>query len=74
MPHEEGMEADKNGLIWLDKPQLFHQVMANELSMKQSLLISAVQQLIAAAAFNEKVNAAARKRNLGISSQKTITR
>ncbi|CZV73195.1 alpha/beta hydrolase [Enterobacter cloacae] len=55
----KGMEADKNGLIWLDKPQLFHQVMANELSMKQSLLISAVQQPIAAAAFNEKVNAAA---------------
>ncbi len=71
----KGMEADKNGLIWLDKPQLFHQVMANELSMKQSLLISAVQQPIAAAAFNEKVNAAAwREKPSGISSQKTITR
>lgn len=55
----EGMEADKNGLIWLDKPELFHQVMANELSIKQSLLLSAVQQPIAAAAFNEKVDAAA---------------
>lgn len=55
----KGMEADNNGLIWLDKPELFHQVMANELSIKQSLLLSSVQQPIAAAAFNEKVNSAA---------------
>jgi pimeloyl-ACP methyl ester carboxylesterase len=30
-----GMEADKNGLIWLDEPEFFHQVMANELSIKE---------------------------------------
>jgi len=53
------MEADKNGLIWLDKPELFHQVMANDMSLKQSQLLAAVQQPIAAAAFKEKVNAAA---------------
>jgi len=55
----KGMEPDKNGFIWLDKPELFHQVMANDLGIKHSLPLSAVQQPIAAAAFNEKVNAAA---------------
>lgn len=55
----KGMEADKNGLIWLDEPSQFHQVMANDLSIKQSLLLAAVQQPIAAAAFKEKVNVAA---------------
>lgn len=55
----KGMEADKNGLIWLDEPGLFHQVMANEISIKKSQLLAAVQQPVAAAAFQEKVKEAA---------------
>lgn len=54
-----GMEADKNGLIWLDDRQMFQQVMANEISIKRSELLAAVQQPIAAAAFLEKVKEAA---------------
>ena len=44
-----GMEADKNGLIWLDEPEFFHQVMANELSIKKSRQLAAVQQAFDAA-------------------------
>ncbi|EPT9139296.1 TPA: alpha/beta fold hydrolase [Klebsiella michiganensis] len=55
----EGLEADKNGLIWLDKPEIFHEVMANDISEKQSQLLAAMQQPMAAAAFTEKVKAAA---------------
>lgn len=54
-----GMEADKNGLIWLDEPEFFHQVMANELSIKKSRQLAAVQQPVAATAFQEKVKEAA---------------
>lgn len=54
----EGMEADKNGFIWLDDPDLFHKIMANDISLKQSRLLAAQQQPIAAAAFIEKVDMA----------------
>lgn len=55
----EGMEPDKHGFIWLDDPHFFHRVMANDTSIKKSKQLAAVQQPIAAAAFMEKVNAAA---------------
>ncbi|SFE43939.1 Pimeloyl-ACP methyl ester carboxylesterase [Phytobacter palmae] len=55
----DGMQADKNGLIWLDNPEMFHKVMANDLPWHQARLLAAAQQPIAAKAFNEKVNQAA---------------
>lgn len=55
----EGMTADKNGLIWLDNPDAFHQVMANDIPLKQAQLLAAAQQPIAASAFAEKVTQAA---------------
>lgn len=55
----EGMEADKNGLIWLDDANAFHQIMANDLSASQARLLAAQQQPIAAGAFSEKIETAA---------------
>lgn len=55
----EGMQSDQNGLIWLDNPDMFHQVMANDLTLPQARLLAAVQQPIAAKAFDEKVSHAA---------------
>ena len=57
----EGLKPDRDGLIWLDDPTLFHDVMANDVSDKKSRLLSAVQQPIAAQAFTEKVQQAASK-------------
>ena len=54
-----GLQADKNGLIWLDNPEMFHNVMANDLPEPQARLLAAAQQPIAAKAFSEKVNLAA---------------
>jgi len=55
----EGMTADKNGLIWLDDAQAFHQVMANDLSESQARMWAAAQQPIAALAFSQNVRHAA---------------
>lgn len=55
----EGMQSDQNGLIWLDNPDMFHQVMANDLTLPQARLLAAMQQPIAAKAFDEKVSHAA---------------
>jgi len=55
----EGMQADSNGLIWLDDPKIFHDVMANDVSQKKAALLAAAQQPIAARAFAEKVTQAA---------------
>ncbi|MDV2900291.1 alpha/beta hydrolase [Phytobacter diazotrophicus] len=54
-----GMQPDNNGLIWLDNPEIFQNVMANDLPEPQARLLAAAQQPIAAKAFNEKVNHAA---------------
>lgn len=54
-----GMQPDNNGLIWLDNPEMFQNVMANDLPEPQARLLAAAQQPIAAKAFNEKVNHAA---------------
>lgn len=55
----KGMSADKNGLIWLDNPDVFRQVMANDMPLSQARLLTSVQQPIAVAAFSEKLQMAA---------------
>lgn len=55
----EGMQADKNGLIWLDDADSFHRMMANDLPASQARLLAAQQQPVAAGAFMEKVQKAA---------------
>ncbi len=55
----DAMQADKNGLIWLDDPTAFHKKMANDLTRVQANLLAAVQQPIAGVAFSGKVNTAA---------------
>lgn len=55
----EGMAADRDGLIWLDNADAYHQLMANDLSHYQARLLAAAQQPIAARVFSEKVQHAA---------------
>jgi len=55
----EGLEPDKNGLIWLDDAKTFQHVMANDLPEKQAKLLASVQQPIAAQAFTQKISEAA---------------
>ncbi|WP_205703718.1 alpha/beta fold hydrolase [Herbaspirillum huttiense] len=55
----EGLAPDANGLIWLDDPRAFGQVMANDLGTDEVARLTAVQQPIAAAAFTENIGRAA---------------
>ncbi len=55
----EGLAPDASGLIWLDNPQVFGQVMAQDLAQDEIARLAAVQQPIAASAFSEKVAHAA---------------
>ncbi|ONN56829.1 alpha/beta hydrolase [Acinetobacter genomosp. 33YU] len=55
----EGLEPDKNGLIWLDDAKTFQHVMANDLPEKQAKLLASVQQPIAGQAFTQKISEAA---------------
>jgi alpha-beta hydrolase superfamily lysophospholipase len=50
----EGLAPDASGLIWLDNPQVFGQVMAQDLAQDEIAKLAAVQQPIAASAFSEK--------------------
>lgn len=55
----EGLHADQHGLIWLDDPVLYHRVMANDVSHRRTLQLTATQQPIAARAFHDIVQHAA---------------
>lgn len=55
----EGLVPDDQGLIWLDDPQAFQQVMAADLPMKKVQELAAVQQPISADSFAGKVRHAA---------------
>jgi len=55
----EGLAPDAAGLIWLDKPQIFGQVMAHDLAQDEIAMLTAVQQPIAASAFGEQIAHAA---------------
>jgi pimeloyl-ACP methyl ester carboxylesterase len=55
----EGMQPDQQGLIWLDDPQAFGQVMANDVAPEQVRHLAAVQQPIAASTFSERIGHAA---------------
>lgn len=55
----QGMSVDKNGLIWLDDPETFRKVMANDIPIQRAAQLAAAQQPIAARAFNGTVSYAA---------------
>ncbi|WP_437216103.1 alpha/beta fold hydrolase [Pectobacterium sp. LFLA-215] len=57
----EGMSPDANGLIWLDNPEQYREVMAGDVSLKKAQALAAVQQPIAAKAFGDRVQQAAWK-------------
>lgn len=54
-----GLQPDAEGMIWLDDPQRFHQVMAADLPLAKARELAAVQQPIAAASFAERIPQAA---------------
>jgi pimeloyl-ACP methyl ester carboxylesterase len=54
-----GLAADAHGMLWLDQPAQFRQVMAADVPLKQARLLAAVQQPIASASFGGKVGHAA---------------
>lgn len=57
----EGMAPDANGLIWLDNPEQYREVMAGDVPLKKAQALAAVQQPIAAKAFGDSVQKAAWK-------------
>ncbi|EJM70512.1 putative hydrolase or acyltransferase of alpha/beta superfamily [Pseudomonas sp. GM50] len=54
-----GLSPDADGLLWLDDPAQFHQVMGADLAMSNAQFLSSVQQPIAAVCFAAKVKHAA---------------
>ncbi|MFZ6769039.1 alpha/beta fold hydrolase [Undibacterium sp. Di26W] len=55
----EGLTPDKEGLIWLDDPVAYRQVMAGDVSVPKARLLAATQQPISARTFADKVTTAA---------------
>ena len=55
----QGMQPDQRGLIWLDDPDAYRQVMAGDVPMSSVRVLAATEQPIAAAAFDGKVTTAA---------------
>lgn len=55
----DGLQADEHGMLWLDQPAQFRQVMAADVPLKQARLLAAVQQPIAMASFGGKIDHAA---------------
>ena len=55
----EGMKPDADGLIWLDDPKAYAQVMAGDVPRAKVRMLAATQQPMAAAAFEGKVTQAA---------------
>jgi pimeloyl-ACP methyl ester carboxylesterase len=54
-----GFMPDADGLIWLDDPGRFHQVMAADLPMEKARALASIQQPIAAAGFADRIQNAA---------------
>lgn len=55
----EGLVPDNNGLVWLDDPEAYAQVMAGDVLRECVAVLAATQQPMAAAAFAEKIGQAA---------------
>ena len=53
------MAIDGNGLIWLDNPDVFRHMIANDIPEPRARVLAAAQQPIAASAFVDKVGEAA---------------
>jgi pimeloyl-ACP methyl ester carboxylesterase len=54
-PAMKGLQPDQDGLIWLDTPEKYKMIMANDLSMDTAELLVSTQKPIAADAFTNKV-------------------
>lgn len=54
-----GLTPDEDGLVWLDTPEPFHQLMAGDLPLARARQLATVQQPIAARSFGEPVTQAA---------------
>lgn len=55
----EGLKPDADGLIWLDDPKAYAQVMAGDVAPAKVRVLAAMQQPIAAATFEGRVGQAA---------------
>lgn len=55
----EGLAPDKEGLIWLDDPVAYRQIMAGDVPVPKVRLLAATQQPISARTFGDKVTTAA---------------
>lgn len=55
----EGMAPDKDGLLWLDDPVAYRNIMAGDISIAQVAVLAATQQPISVHAFTDKVSTAA---------------
>ncbi len=55
----EGLAPDREGLIWLDDPVAYRQVMAGDVPLPKVRLLAATQQPISARTFGDKVTTAA---------------
>jgi pimeloyl-ACP methyl ester carboxylesterase len=55
----EGFKPDPAGLVWLDDPAAFHNVMGSDLPMPLARSLAAVQKPIAASSFGDAVSHAA---------------
>ena len=55
----DGLVPDANGLVWLDDPHTFADVMAGDVSPARVAVLAAAQQPISAGAFGEKIQQAA---------------
>lgn len=55
----DGLTPDKEGLLWLDDPAAYRQVMAGDVSASKARLLAATQQPISVRTFADKVTTAA---------------
>lgn len=55
----DGLVPDENGLVWLDDPDTFAHVMADDVPRERVALLAATQQPISAKVFGEKIQQAA---------------
>ncbi|KAF1020866.1 MAG: Pyrethroid hydrolase [Paracidovorax wautersii] len=55
----EGLQPDAQGLVWLDDPEAYRQVMAGDVAPARARVLAATQQPISASAFSGRISQAA---------------
>lgn len=55
----EGMKPDEHGLIWLDDPRAYRNIMAGDVPLAAARVLAATAQPISASTFGEKISHAA---------------